>query len=115
MASVAAELEWIRSEPVAETRAWAESKLFPVFRQYGFRAVQETDQVVLFSRRRTAWWLALFSVVAFWLSPDEKGQIMVSFMDAPGGGSRMTVFGDVPAPVRRVLLDMPGCRETFSR
>lgn len=108
------QLEWIAARPVAQTRVWAESKLFPVFAQYGFRVARVSDDVVVFSRRRTAWWLALISVLAYWLSPDEKAQITVTFAGHAVEGSRMTVFGDVPAPVRKVLLEIPGCQETLS-
>lgn len=113
--SASVELEWTAAEPVTELRAWAEARLFPALSQFGFRVVRGNDGAVVFARRRTAWWLAFFSVLAFWLSPDEKRTIIVSFERVGADSSRINVFGDVPPQVRKVLLDVPGCHEVFSR
>jgi hypothetical protein len=110
-----AELEWITARPIDAVRAWAESKLLPALAHYGFRVEQRTADSVLLTRRRTAWWLAFFSVIAFWLSPDERGYVSVSFSADADAASRMMVTGNVPAKIRRILLDMPGCTEVFSR
>jgi hypothetical protein len=109
------ELEWVTARPLEAVRAWAESKLLPALKHYGFRPEQRTTDSILLTRRRTAWWLVFFSVLAFWLSPDERGYVSVSFSAGPGSTSRMTVLGYVPAKIRRILLEMPGCTEVFAR
>lgn len=109
------EVLWETARPIADVQAWAESTLIPAFRQYGFRIEQRTTDSILLVRRRSAWWLIFFSIIAFWLSPDEKGHISVSFSTASEGTSRMTVLGDLPAKVRRILLELPGCSEVFRR
>lgn len=103
--------EWTASRPLDELRRWAEAKLFPALHQYGFRVMRESDDLVVFALHRTAWWLALISVVAFWLSPDRKQFVAVSFAAVSPETSRITVVGDVPSRVRSILTAIPGSRD----
>lgn len=109
------ELEWLTDKPLAEVRVWATTKLLPALAHYGYRVEQQSADHILLTRRRSAWWLIPFSVIAFWLSPDERGYVSVDFPASSGPQSRMEVVGNVPAKIRRILLDLPGCREVFSR
>lgn len=109
------ELEWLTDRPLADVRNWATTRLLPALAHYGFRVEQQSADHILLTRRRSAWWLVPFSVLAFLLSPDERGYVSLSFAGEPGRQSRMQVVGNVPARIRRILLDLPGCREVFSR
>lgn len=73
------QLEWATSRPVGQTRAWAESRLLPALAGYRFRLYRHTVDGIDLARRRTAWWLVPFSIIAYWLSPDEREFVSISF------------------------------------
>lgn len=102
--------EWRATRSLSDLRAWAAAKLFPVFERYGFRIMRRSDHLIIFERRRAAWWLVFISVVAFWLSPNLKQRISVSFTVISPSESCITVLGDIPAKMLRVLGEVPGSR-----
>lgn len=107
----ATEPVWTADRPVDQIRAWAQRVLLPALRTYGFRVERESQSAVLLIRRRSAWWLLPFSVLAFWLSPQQKDQVSLSFSAQDALHGRMAVLGEIPAKVRAILLDLPGCSE----
>lgn len=102
------DVRWDFAGSTEDARAWADSTLIPAFTQYGFREEQRSADSVLLLRKRTAWWLAIFSVIAFWLSPDARDRVFISFTTTSETSTRIAVSGDLPGRLRRILLDIPG-------
>lgn len=107
----ATELVWAADRSPDRVRAWAHDVLLPALRTYGFRVDRQSESTILLIRRRSAWWLIPFSVLAFWLSPQRMEQISLVFSAQDSTRGQMTVLGALPNKVREILLGLPGCRE----